>query len=210
MEKENIQSIKAERNYGIDILRSVSMFMVVLLHTGGHGGLLYNVELGSARYFSVWFLEIAAYCAVDVFAMITGYVMVSGKFNGFKIIPLWLTVFFYSAGVTMLFYIVPALSQIQKPSGKEIILRCIPVCTGQYWYFTKYVGMFFFIPFVNKMLNGLDKKAHSKMCMIIIILFSIFPLFVLNKIDMFALGWGYTSIWLLCMYIIGAYFNLLR
>lgn len=200
----NIQS----RNYGIDILRCVSMLMVVLLHTIGHGGLLDNVELGSARYFSVWFLEIAAYCAVDVFAMITGYVMVSGKFNGFKIIPLWLTVFFYSAGVTVLFYIIPVLAQIQKPSVKEIILRCIPVCTDQYWYFTKYVGIFFFIPFVNKMLKGLDKKSHAKLCMIIIVLFSILPLFILNKIDIFSLGGGYTSVWLLCMYIIGAYIKL--
>ena len=187
----NIQS----RNYGIDILRCVSMLMVVLLHTIGHGGLLDNVELGSARYFSVWFLEIAAYCAVDVFAMITGYVMVSGKFNGFKIIPLWLTVFFYSAGVTVLFYIIPVLAQIQKPSVKEIILRCIPVCTGQYWYFTKYVGIFFFIPFVNKMLKGLDKKSHTKLCMIIIVLFIILPLFVLNKIDIFSLGGGATLLY---------------
>lgn len=196
------------RNYGIDILRSVSMFMVVLLHTMGHGGILDNVELGSAKYFSVWFLEIAAYCAVDIFAMITGYVMVSGKFNGFKIIPLWLTVFFYSATVTILFYFIPTLAQIHKSSIKEIILRCIPICTDQYWYFTKYVGMFFFIPFVNNMLNSLDKKSHLKLCIIIILLFSILPLFVLNKIDMFALGGGYTPVWLLCMYIIGAYIKL--
>ena len=63
-----------ERNYGIDLLRILSMFMVVLLHLCGFGGVLSNVKPFSVNYYIAWFLEIVSYCAVDVFALISGFV----------------------------------------------------------------------------------------------------------------------------------------
>ena len=76
-----------ERNYGIDLLKIISMYMVVQLHVLGCGGILGNCEKFSFNYYVAWFLEISAYCAVNVFAMITGYLMVEKKINRFKIIP---------------------------------------------------------------------------------------------------------------------------
>ena len=40
MKSSAILSVRGTRNYGIDLLRIVSMFMVVLLHTLGQGGIL--------------------------------------------------------------------------------------------------------------------------------------------------------------------------
>ena len=94
---------KNERNFGIDLLRILAMYMVVVLHVLGHGGILEACERFSLNYYIAWVLETSAYCAVDIFAMITGYGIVNTKFNGFKMIPLWLNVFFYSAIITILF-----------------------------------------------------------------------------------------------------------
>ena len=41
---------KRERNYGIDILRILSMFMVTLLHFSGHGGYKGNPDSGAVFY----------------------------------------------------------------------------------------------------------------------------------------------------------------
>lgn len=49
--------IKDERNYGIDLLRVISMIFVLILHCLGHGGILYNTELNSPQYKFVWFIE---------------------------------------------------------------------------------------------------------------------------------------------------------
>ena len=35
-----------KRNYGIDLLRIVSMFMVVLIHVLGHGNSILNATMG--------------------------------------------------------------------------------------------------------------------------------------------------------------------
>ena len=55
------------------------MFFVVLLHSLGHGGVLKNTIIDSPQYKFAWFLEIFAYCAVDVFALISGYVSYTNK-----------------------------------------------------------------------------------------------------------------------------------
>lgn len=202
-------SVKNIRNYGIDLLRILAMYMVVVLHVLGHGGILEACERFSLNYYIAWFLETSAYCAVDIFAMITGYGIVNTKFNGFKMIPLWLNVFFYSAIITILFKFVPSLSLLHEVSFFELINGILfPVVSRQYWYFTSYFGMYFFIPFINKLLHSINKKAHRNLCLTIIIMFSLLPILGLKRIDPFNIGWGYTSLWLTCLYIFGAYLKM--
>ena len=194
-----------ERNYGIDLLKIISMYMIVQLHVLGGGGILKNVEIFSFNYYVAWFLEISAYCAVDVFAMITGYLMVEKKVNCFKIIPLWLTVFFYSSLIALSFYFIPSLSSIHEPSKISIIKSFFPVISGQYWYFTAYFGMFFFIPFINIFVNSIEKRTHRNLCFTIIIVFSLLPIMKRSNIESFGLLHGYSALWLTCCYVIGAY-----
>ena len=199
---------KNERNFGIDLLRILAMYMVVVLHVLGCGGILETCEQFSVNYYIAWFLETSAYCAVNVFAMISGYVMVSTRFNGFKMIPLWLTVFFYSLVITILFKFVPSLSIIHTVTKADLIKAIFfPVVSRQYWYFTAYFGMYFFIPFINKMIQSLNRKEYTILCMIIIIIYSLLPLLCLKSVDSFNMGAGYTTAWLVCLYIIGGYFK---
>ena len=46
-------------------------------------------------------MEIAAYCAVDCFAMATGYLMAERTFRYRRILPMWLTVQFHSLVITI-------------------------------------------------------------------------------------------------------------
>ena len=71
---EGIKMLNKERNYGIDVLRMVSMFMVVVLHVLGRGGVLQATKDLSLNYWVSWSLEIAALCAVNCYAIISGYV----------------------------------------------------------------------------------------------------------------------------------------
>ena len=65
--------MKNERNYGIDLLRIVLMYMVCILHTLGCGGVLAACTEGTTPHKVFWLLEILSYCAVDAFALISGY-----------------------------------------------------------------------------------------------------------------------------------------
>lgn len=65
---------KHEKNYGIEWLRILSMYMVAVLHTLGQGGILGSFKQGDLSFSIAWFLETAAFGAVDCFALISGYV----------------------------------------------------------------------------------------------------------------------------------------
>ena len=52
------------RNYGIDFLRMISMIMIVMLHTLGHGGILRSVSFLSVHYQIAWLLKVIAFGAV--------------------------------------------------------------------------------------------------------------------------------------------------
>ena len=75
-----------ERNYGVDLLRIVSMAMIAMLHVLGHGGVL-NASVNNVMVYSLaWLLEVGAYCAVNCYALISGYVGYGGKFKYSNII----------------------------------------------------------------------------------------------------------------------------
>ena len=52
------------RNYGIDFLRMISMIMIVMLHSLGHGGILRSVSFLSVHYQIAWLLEVIAFGVV--------------------------------------------------------------------------------------------------------------------------------------------------
>ena len=102
-----------EKNYGIDALRILSMFMVVGLHIFNAGGVLDATERFSSRYEVGWLFQNAMFCAVDVFALISGYVWACAKYKYRNIIELWLQVVFYTVSITALFCIFFLLRYLQ-------------------------------------------------------------------------------------------------
>ena len=100
------QEIKTERNYGIDLLRMLSMFLVCILHILEQGGVIGASKALSAQYETAWFMDIAAFCAVNCFALISGYVCIDAKYKYSNGIMLYLKVIFYTLVITALFAII--------------------------------------------------------------------------------------------------------
>lgn len=191
----------AKRNYGIDFLRMISMFMVVILHVLGQGGILSSSPKGSSSYWTAWFFEIASYCAVNIFALISGYVMWRSKTAISKISELWMQVFFYMALATGIFYFaVPG-----SVSLGSVINALFPVTRKAYWYISAYFGMYLLIPLLNCAVQNINKRAFGITLFACYIFFSIIPIFLLN--NPYGLSSGYSMIWLSLMYLTGAYIS---
>lgn len=193
-----------ERNYGIDALRIVSMFLVVILHVMGNGGVL-NQVTAIDKFAVAWFIEIAAYCAVNCYALISGYVGFSKepkKYKYYKYIVLWLQVVFYGVIITLIFNkINPELV-----SKKELIKAILPVSFSQYWYFSSYTGLFFVIPWLNKIVRVFSRK--ELLGLIFTALFGLsFYATIIQQVpgDPLVIKAGYSMLWLIVLYIIGAY-----
>lgn len=191
--------INNQRNYGIDLLRLLSMFFILILHSLGKGGLLYNVYPNTSQYIIVWLLEIISLCAVNIFALISGYVSYSDKEKEYhyqNYFNLWFEVVFYGLLMAIIYNII-APGVVQKIDYYYILF---PVTNKLYWYFTAYTGLFFLIPFLNKLIRSLDQKSSIKLFITLIILFSIFDHFT----NVFGLSNGYSLLWLIILYILGA------
>lgn len=185
-----------KRNYGIDLLRIILMFMVCMLHTLGQGGILKTFDGFSAEKTVFYLLETICYCAVDAFALISGYMAADKPRNHSKMVSMWLQAFFYSFVVTL---ILSSLS-IGKPLKiKSVFKALFPVISGYYWYFTAYVALYFAMPVFNAFIFKADEKTAKRMLLIIFFLYT-----VLGTLkDPFKTKDGYSAIWLMVLYCAG-------
>lgn len=172
------------------------MYMVCMLHTLGQGGILNASVAGTGGYKVFWFLEILSYCAVDGFAIISGYMANDKPRKYEKLIDMWFQAFFYSFIVTMILTIIGINDTWSKSA---IIKSAFPVTFGYFWYFTAFFALFFSIPILNSFLFTIDTNMTKKVFIIIVILFSV--LGVLG--DPFKSNNGYSAIWLMVLYCIG-------
>lgn len=190
-----------DRNYGIDALRILSMMMVVVLHVLGKGGVLESSS-GMSLHIA-WLVEIGVYCAVDCYALITGYVCYGRRQHYARFFDLWFQVVFYCVLITTVFaYFLPG-----SVGMKEVIKAVMPVTRGQYWYFTAYAVLFVFIPYLNRFLEMIPRKTLVALIMLIILTESLVPTLT-HSVSYFNQG-GYGVLWLACLYVIGASIKIL-
>ncbi len=190
-----------EKNYGIEWLRILSMYMVAVLHTLGQGGILSSFQQGTLEYNIAWFLETSAYGAVDCFALISGYVGWHSHFSYRKGLRIWLQTFFYTIGITVLF----AIFMPEAVAKEQWLGAFFPIMQKQYWYMTAYSGLFVLIPILNRAIAELSKKDLLRICLAIFVVFSLLP--TVFNVTVFGLGGGYSVIWLMLLYILGGFWG---
>lgn len=192
--------LQKERNTGIELLRILSMLMIVLLHGVFETKLMGIGSLGGARGVSIQFVYGVTNCAVNVYAMITGYVCIKAKHRPSRYIELWLQVFALNAA----FGLVDILCNGFRM--KTLVHCLLPVLSGTFWYFSSYTLLFLCIPCLNRLLLGMSRQQHKKLIFVLgaVSMAAWFALFFLKQ-DMFATDAGYSPLWLIVMYCVGAY-----
>ena len=187
-----------ERNYGIDLLRLVLMFMVCMLHTLGQGGVLTAASSADInKYEAFLFLEMFSYCAVDAFAIISGYMSSDRPLRKEKIVEMWFQVFFYSFIVTLIL----TVAGVNRDWDIFEIIKCVfPVTFGYFWYFTAFFVLFLATPILNKFIFSIDENTAKKAFIIFVVMFSVMGTIA----DPFISNYGYSAIWLMVLYCIGA------
>ena len=95
-----------KRNYGIDLLRMVLMLMVVVIHVLTHGGVIKATEQLSANYSMSILMESFVFCAVNCYALISGYVYIDSRYRFSGLVQIWLQALLYcvdfEAGIFLL------------------------------------------------------------------------------------------------------------
>ncbi|MBR0235687.1 MAG: acyltransferase [Clostridia bacterium] len=218
--------VTKEKNYGIELLRILATLFVLLIHILGRGGvypyagIAENLEAHPASYTVSWILETAGYGAVDLFALVSGFVGINSRYRTKKWLKLWVGVVFLSVFIFFLFdkctFIFSGFNELLHaiiPSVKEGVEQyaatahdyldsVFVIGTKQYWYFNMYTLLFMLMPLINAGIGKLEKKQLFVLSLSLFFAASIYK--TIFDTDLFILGGGYSAIWLLIMYIFGA------
>lgn len=188
------------RNQGVDLLRNLSMFMVVMLHVLGLGGLLAATQGQTVKHESLKVIHIGAMCAVNCYGLISGYVGYRSKWRLSSIANLWLQVFLYSAGFGVIFY----LLMPDAVGLKALVKLCLPVLMQRYWYFTAYFALFFTMPLLNAAIDRINRRQFEISFGILLFLLTVCQQTVMVN-NPFGTNSGYSYLWLVVLYCVGAY-----
>ena len=193
----------SKRDYGIDLLRIVSMLMVPMVHILGQGGVIGATVPLSPQYASAWLLESILLVAVNCFVLITGYVYYGKETRYYRLLTLWAEVLFYSIIIIIaLKFIFPSEIGLEQYWKAIIPTFFTKAQFSRYWFFTAYVGMFLISPFINIGLKHFNKKQNLSIFLSVFIIFSLLPA-VLNQDMAFTLNQGYSVLWFVVLYYTG-------
>lgn len=202
-EKEKESAVK-KREPQFEILRVTAMLMVIVLHYLSKGGLLAD-PAGDMAFsdWVFWGLEALCLVCVNVYVLISGYFFAENRFRLGKIAGIWCQVFFYSVVLAAVCMAAGIVDYRQYLDLYNLQFFVLPISNGHYWFASAYLLMYLFSPVLNYAIQGMGRKQHRLVILLLLIPFcfvkSVLPLKLM--VD----DCGNSFVWFLCLYLIAAY-----
>lgn len=198
--------ITVKRMSNIELLRIFSMFLIVVFHCAFKSGFAFEPSF-SVNKFLVKLLWMFGELGVNLFALISGYFMINGRFQWKKLVLLIAQVLFYQAFTHLIAW---KLGIFQGGGGfRDTFLRLFPVTLNWYWFITAYSIVYLLSPYLNIFLHALDQKLYRKFLATVLFLYSVIPTvfgFFYNSTE--TLLYYNRLIWLIIVYCAGAYIRM--
>ena len=195
-----VKEIK-KRNYNLDILRILSMIMIITLHYCTFGCSI--KEYGGIGYPSqpLWIIYAFCHVAVNVYVLISGYFLCESNFKWRKVLRLAIEVWFYSLIIGLVFFLV---GKEDFNSFKTALRVFCPLLSRTYWFISIYLIMYIISPFMNKLINVLNKKEYQKFLITVGIIYLICNNFFIGTDLMDSTG-GSGILWFIYLYFVSGY-----
>lgn len=163
---------KPVRKSNVEILRLVSMFLIILSHYALYSGFEYENVL-SFNSLCVNFFHLGGKFGVVVFIFISGFFnSTSRKFKLGKVINLLVEVFIYSLILIGLGFLLGTVSL------KEAVTLFFAVPLSRWEFITCYVMLFCLSPWINKLIEIMDIKSHFTLISFLTVVWCISPSFL--------------------------------
>lgn len=165
---------KAERKSNMELLRIISMVMIVLHHYADHGGFVFsNGEITINRVI-LQAVHLFGKMGICVFVLISGYFMVESEFRWRKALKLVMEVQFYA----LLCFGLTVLSGDVEFTWERLFISVFPVTNSLYWFVTTYMVFYFLTPYLNVMIHHLTKRQHFSLLLFLLVIWSVIPTFL--------------------------------
>ena len=197
------QSDHFSRHAGFELLRIISMMMIVLMHGIGHGGLGTTAAPGTFPYFIYWLLFMLGRVSTNCFVMLTGYFMWQSRTKASRLFRIEIQVLFYS----LLTFVIGLFAGSVSLSAGNLLRAVFPVTSCVYWFCSCYFILYLAIPLLNKIIASLTRAQHRFMLIVLFLLFSLWPT-VCFWSDMSRVENGYSYVWFFVLYFTAAYLSI--
>ena len=182
------------RNSNIEILRIISIFLIILNHYSAYGGIDY-IHTPGVNSMIVELLHSGGKLGVNIFLFISGwYLCDSQKCNIKRPFYLITEVLVYSIAFVICGLL---LSSLQV---KEIIKMVFAIPHRNWEFITCYFMMICFAYWINLFLNNITANQFTVLIVFVLITWSIFPTLVKAEFGMSTLTW-YVFVYLLAAYV---------
>lgn len=190
-----------KRNMNIELVRIISMIMIISAHGMYKGNLLGSLSVTTPNNVIAWIMECIGVNGLNLFMLITGYLLAKSSFKTGRLLEIVAQVMFYSVGMWLVLMI------FGKRYSTYEVLRCLfPIHNNVYWFCTAYVILYLLSPVivtgVRKMTQGQLKLTIGGLLLFECVFKTVFPIRFLED------EMGYDVIWFLIMFLIAAYIRL--
>lgn len=158
------------RNSGFELLRIISMYMIVLIHANMY---LPQFCEGSARVFYNGFVNGICNIGVTCFILISGYFGVN--FNLKKLLKMECMMISFSILETVMILLVMPQELQGAALLEQIVKSCMPFVTRKYWFYSCYICLLIFSKYINQFVDSLEQEDFRKLLVVLLIIFSVFP-----------------------------------
>lgn len=164
---------RPERNSAIELLRIISMLMIVFHHFAYHGGFRFAENTLSLPRFWYNLIDMGGKTGVNIFVLISGYFLSEDRRelpSLKRLLKFWGQVAFYSVAIMLVFSAVSGNISIGNA-----VNAVIPILFERWWFASTYFVLFLLHPFLNKLLNALSRDTYRLLIVILIACWSIIP-----------------------------------
>ena len=201
MEK-SVQSTKIiNRNTSIELLRIISMIMIMFHHFAYHGNFEWNFNEVTLPHLWYDFILMGGKVGVDIFVLISGYFLIENTeklFQPKKLLKFWGQVVFYS----IMTYLLSVMLRLNAFEIKQLIKVCLPITYPGWWCASTDFMLYLIHPFLNKLLHGLSKTEYQYLILMMVLCWSIIPTATTQLFESNSL------LWFVTLYGIAGYVNL--
>lgn len=201
MEK-SVQSTKIiNRNTSIELLRIISMIMIMFHHFAYHGNFEWNFNEVTLPHLWYDVILMGGKVGVDIFVLISGYFLIENTeklFQPKKLLKFWGQVVFYS----IMTYLLSVMLRLNAFEIKQLIKVCLPITYPGWWFASTYFMLYLIHPFLNKLLHGLSKTEYQYLILMMVLCWSIIPTATTQLFESNSL------LWFVTLYGIAGYVNL--
>ncbi len=185
------------RNSNYELMRIISMFLIVLYHAIVHGHAIENSANESVKLL-LQLIVFITIMHVNSFILVSGYYQCEKKFNFSKVCKLITSSLFYRILIIVLFTTLGIVNLSKVYIFRETFILNI----DEYWFIKVYLFLYLLSPFINILIKKIEKGDYQKLLLVLFMSVSFIPYVTGNKAFE---NNGYTLCNFIFLYFLGAY-----